>query len=396
MRRLGEGEEVKGMTEMTRRERIMAASRRERADRLPFLHNWRHSQMGWAERECRNRGMGISWARPCYIMKMHNVESTEEQLVSTGTVEVRRTYSTPMGSVYTDEKREPGVEQWHALRSWKDVVPWAKSRLIKKPEDYEVVKYMVENTEYLPDYFPIEQAKEWLGEDGVVISWIPKTPMALLMIEWIGSEEGRFYVHHARYRDKVDELYKAMSKSLEPLYEIAAKSPADIIWLPENTEGYLVNPRLFEKYFMPEYEKCARIVHEHGKLLAAHMDGRLGVLKDLIAKTPIDIIEALHPPPMGDLPIGEALSLWKEKVIWVGYPAAVYTLGPEEVRKHALGLLRSVVPGDRLVIQMSTENLVSNENLLMLTSILEKAELPLTEEKIQKIERSVSYSDKKD
>ena len=90
------------------------------------------------------------------------------------------------------------------------------------------------------------------------------------------------------------------------------------------------------------------------------------------------------------MPISEALSLWKEKAIWVGYPGAVYTLGPEAVKKHALELLRSVVPGDRLVIEMSTENLVSNENLLMLTSILENAELPLTEEKIDRIERSLS------
>jgi hypothetical protein len=390
MRRVGQGGEVTDMAEMTRRERIMAATRKERADKLPFLHNWRHSQMGWAERDCRNRGMGISWARPCYIMKMHNVESTEEQVVSTGTVVVRRTYSTPVGSVYLEEKREPGVEQWHALRSWKDVMPWQKKRLIQKLEDYEVVKYMIDNTEYIPDYFPIEQAREWLGEDGVVMSWIPKTPMATLMIEWIGSEEGRFYIHHARYREKVDELYEAMSRSLEPLYEIAAKSPADIIWLPENTEGYLVNPRLFEEYFMPEYEKCARVVHEHGKLLAAHMDGRLDVLKEPIAKTPIDIIEALHPPPVGDVPIGEALSIWREKVIWVGYPGAVYTLGPEAVKKHALELLRSVMPGDRLVITMSTENLVSDENLLMLTSVLEHADLPLTEDKIERIESSLS------
>ena len=31
------------MAEMTRRERILAASRRQIADRLPFFHNWRHS-----------------------------------------------------------------------------------------------------------------------------------------------------------------------------------------------------------------------------------------------------------------------------------------------------------------------------------------------------------------
>ena len=52
------------MSEMTRRERIMTATHRQRADRLPFFHYWRHSQIGWAERECRNRGMGVYWTRP--------------------------------------------------------------------------------------------------------------------------------------------------------------------------------------------------------------------------------------------------------------------------------------------------------------------------------------------
>ncbi|GAH74751.1 unnamed protein product, partial [marine sediment metagenome] len=129
---------------------------------------------------------------------------------------------------------------------------------------------------------------------------------------------------------------------------------------------------------------------EHGKLMAVHMDGRVDVLKDLIAKTPIDIVEALHLPPMGDLSIGEALSLWKDKVVWAGFPGSVHILGPEAVKKHALNFLREIGSGDRLVVEMNTENLVSNENLLMLTSVLENADLPLTKEKINRIEKSLA------
>jgi hypothetical protein len=85
---------------------------------------------------------------------------------------------------------------------------------------------------------------------------------------------------------------------------------------------------------------------------------------------------------MGDLPIGEALSLWKDKVVWTGFPESVYILGPEAVRKHALNLLREVSSGDRLVIELCTETLLSDENLLLLTSVLENADLSLTKEKI--------------
>ena len=378
------------MPNMTRRERIMAASLKKRADKLPFFHYWRHSQIGRAERECRNRGMGMSWTRPCYAEKMHGVEITDRRLPSSsGQTVVQRTYTTPVGAVSMTEKREPGVGQWHAQRSWRDISPWQTERLIKEPEDYRVVKYIVENTEYSADYFPIEQALDWLDDDGVVLSALPHSPMQMLMIDWVGSEGGRFFYHHADYPDLVEDLYRAFCKSREPLYEIAAKAPSSIVLCGDNLDGFLVSPKLFQNYFMPVYEKQAEVLHAHGKLMAVHMDGRLNALKDLIAQTSIDIIEALHPPPMGDLPLSEALALWPDKAIWVGFPASVYLLGSEATRDYTLDLLAEVGTGERLVIQMSTENLVSNENLLMLTSVLEGAELPLTQKTIDRLRKSL-------
>ena len=357
----------------------MAASLRKRADRLPFFHYWRHSQVGWAERECRNRGMGMCWTRLCHVEKMHGVEITERISSSSGHTVVHREYATPVGTVSMTERREPGVGQWHAQRSWNDVSPWQTERLIKGPDDYKVVKYMVENTEYVADYFPIEQAIDWLGEEGVVLSALPHSPMQMLMIDWVGSEGGRFYYHLADYPDLVEGLYGALCKSREPLHAIAARAPAPIVLCGDNVDGVLVSPKLFQKYFMPVYEAQTAALHGQGKLMAVHMDGRLDSLKGLIGETGIDIVEALHPPPMGDLPLGEALAAWPDKAIWVGFPGSVYAQGPEATRAYAVDLLATVGEGDRLVIQMSTENLVSNQNLLALTEVLEQAVLPLTE-----------------
>ncbi len=366
------------MAEMSRRERILAASQLRRADRLPFFHYWRHSQIGWAERECRNRGMGMGWIRPCYTAKMHGVEVAEKQITEAGRTLWRRTYTTPVGSVFETELREPGVGQWHGQRSWRDVSPWQTERLIKGPEDYAVVKYMVENTEYLADYFPIEQAMDWLGDDGVVLSALPHSPMQMLMIDWVGSEGGRFFYHHADHPELVEDLYMALCRSREPLHELSAKAPAPIVLCGDNVDDFLVSPPLFEAYFMPVYEAQAHILHQHGKLMAVHMDGRLAAIKDLIGRTEIDIVEALHPPPMGDLPLGEALRLWPDKALWIGFPSAVFDMGPIATAEYARDLLAEAGDGNRVVITMSTENLVSNENLLALAAVLEGAELPLT------------------
>jgi len=372
---------------MTFRERILAASHRQRADAVPFFHYWRHSQIGWAERQCRNRGMGMNWDRPCYVTKMHGVEISERQISSADEAIVRRSYSTPVGDVWLEEKRDAGTGQWHTNRSWRDITPWETQRLIKDPKDYQVAKYIVENTEYIADYFPIEQAMDWLGDDGLVLTGCPHSPMNTLMIDWVGSEGGRFFYHLADYPDLVEELYTALCKSREPLYEIVAHAPVPIIMCGDNLDGVLVSPQLFEKYFVPVYEQQAEILHSHGKLMAVHMDGRVGTLKNQIAATAIDIVEGLHPPLMGDLSISEALSLWKVKAIWIGFPGYVYVDGTAATIRYAIELLRDLVPGDRVAIAMSTENLVSNEHLLALTSVLERAELPLSREGIDRIER---------
>jgi hypothetical protein len=382
------------MAEMTRRERLMAVSLKKKADRLPFFHYWRHSQIGWAERECRNRGMGMTWDRSCFTTRLHDVRVVEERAVVNGQSVVRRTYNTPVGSVYEDEIPEPGVGQWHGNRSWKDVTPWVMHRMIGGPEDYPVVKFIVEHTEYLPDYFPIEQAMDWLGEDGVVMEHLPHSPMQMLMIDYVGSDSGRFFYHYADYPDLVEELYRALVKSRLPLHDIAAKSPAPITLCGDNVDGFLVTPKLFEKYFMPVYDQQAQVLHAQGKLMAVHMDGRLSNLKNLIARTSVDIVEALHPPPMGNLPVSQALAAWPEKAIWLGFPGGIYEQGPKITTEYTVDLLRDMGTGDRLAVAMSTENLVSNDNMIAVTSVLEDAELPLTEAKIRMIEKKVAAANK--
>ena len=110
----------------------------------------------------------------------------------------RRIYSTPIECLYEEERSDPTVGQWHGGWSWKSMLPWVTSRLIKGPEDYRVPKYIVEHTEYVADYFPLDQAIEWLGREGVVLDSLPHSPMQMLLINWVGSEEGRTALKRAR------------------------------------------------------------------------------------------------------------------------------------------------------------------------------------------------------
>lgn len=332
--------------------------------------------------------MGIGWTRPCFTETMPNVEVTERWSPSTGEQNTIVEYRTALGTLTERVRKEPGVGKWKEQGSWKDVSPWTVERRIRKLEDYDVAKFLAEDTVYEADYFPIEQAKRWLGEDGIVFASLPRSPMQMLMVDWVGIP--KFYLHYTKHRDKIEELYDAISKKYEEIYEIAANCPADAIMFGDNLDAVLVTPRLFKDYFMPSYRACAAIVHSKGKLLASHFDGRLGVLKDLIASCPQDIIDGFHPPPMGDLPLSDALRLWKDKVILVGFPCSIYSGGTEAVREYLLNLLSSIIPGDRVEIIASSENLVSDEHLLAMSAIMEKATLPLTKEKLAEIRTAIS------
>ena len=79
------------------------------------------------------------------------------------------------------------------------------------------------------------------------------------------------------------------------------------------------------------------------------------------------------------------LAAWPEKAIWLGFPGGVYELGPQATQELALSLLKEAGSGERLAIAMSTENLVSNENLIALTAVLEKASLPLSPGQVDRI-----------
>jgi hypothetical protein len=298
-------------------------------------------------------------------------------------------YHTPVGVVRERfSMRGVGTRTFIHEYSWNGMTPWRIEHAIKNREDYEVLKFMIEDTVYKPCYEAIRLAQRWVGDDGIVMTLLPYSPLQIMMISWVGIPT--FYIHFTKYREKVEELYRAFDKKYEELYPIAADSPADLILYGDNLDGTLVSPPLFERYFLPAYEKCARVLHEKGKFMGSHFDGRLGILAELIAKSPQDVIEAFHPPPLGDLPLNQALSLWKDKVIFMSYPGSVYALGPEAVKEHLLKVLESAIPGDRLVVFASSETSVPEDCLLALTSIMEKATLPLSRETIEKIRNSLS------
>jgi len=333
---------------MNVKERTLAALRGEEPDMIPFLIYSSILPRGSVGRKLRNMGLGLCVHAPVYEVDTHNVRVEENARAVLVLLEglskkpLHRVYRTPVGDVSI------------TLRTDISQIPWTREYLIKDLSDYEVITYIIENTEFYPDYEAFLSVERNLGEDGVVPAIVERSPLQKLTLEIMGYR--RFSIDLYRHPKELEDLLRVIEKKEDEIYRIAAESPAEIIWCPDNIDGATIGPKLFEKYCIPFYNRMARLLHKRGKIFEVHMDGRLKCLRDLIPKTEIDVVEAFTPPPMGDLPLAEARATWGEKyAIWMNFPGSVFMLGEKAVRKRALELLREAAPGNRFVMGVTED-----------------------------------------
>ena len=353
-------------------------------DKLPFFHTDHHLLRGETERLARNRGLGVIAYRPCHVESTPNVEVITRNQSN----RMIRTYKTPVGSL--TEVLSIGIGYGmagYAFRDWRGVIPAISEFLVKSPDDYRTLKFIVEDIHYEPYYYAIEDQLKHLGEDGIVVADLPYEPLERLLLDWV--EWKRFYLDLSKNPRVIDEIVEILEKKYEDeLFPIAANSPSEVIRYGGNVDSILVSPFMFRRYYSPSYSKFAELLHAKGKFLSVHMDGRLKALAEEIAKSNVDIVEAFTPPPMGDLPLNPAMALWKNKSIWINFPSAISTLPvhpPRVVKQYLIDYLESLIPGERAALIVSTENRVPGESLMAMLEVMEQATLPLSEETIRNL-----------
>jgi hypothetical protein len=207
---------------------------------------------------------------------------------------------------------------------------WRKKHYIESLEDYRVVQYAVENTVFRKHPEAVAQRKRDLGEDGVILSRLDRSPYQKLLIELARPE--RFLVDLFTDPGPVVELMEAMERRFCEEFPLVLDSEADVVWLPDNVTSDMTPPQAFEKYCMPLYEKIHRACREAGKILLVHMDGRVDALKELIGQAAFDVVDSLSFPEMnGDVPIEETAKLWPQKVVCPNFPSSFSKKPREEI-----------------------------------------------------------------
>ena len=116
-----------------------------------------------------------------------------------------------------------------------------------------------------------------------------------------------------------------------------------------------MSPRLFDRYCGPIYEEAYAELKQAGKLSFAHYDGSNRPLADCVATTPLDIIEAFTPTPMGDMTVAEACSAWPDKVLSLNVPGNLFIQPAEVIESHTGQYLAEGGQRDGLVLGCTEE-----------------------------------------
>ena len=298
---------------MTVRERLITALNGETPDITPLsFYSWMDDDI-WTDdwKKLYEKGLGI--CHHCEVIKFveHGVEDSEE--IRKEGNDIYRIYrkKTPLGTLQKITRNGWHHEDW-----------------IKDNNDYKIRKWIVENTELVPDYEEYYKAEEFVGNQGITIIRGSRSPAMSINIDWAGTE--KFCLDLALEVDELFELYEAQKKIFFKEVELISSGPGRFVKWFENLTINMLGPKRYEELLIPIYNLAVPILEKGNKRLMVHYDGELRVIKNLISSAPFHIIESLTEPPEGDMYYDECREAWKNKAFWGNINVDLY-YKPKEV-----------------------------------------------------------------
>ncbi|MHC4561447.1 MAG: hypothetical protein ACYS8X_01595 [Planctomycetota bacterium] len=320
------------------RERVEAFWSGERPDRIPYaIYEWLYSaerdDAAWAQMFAD--GLGLIRHVSCYTEQARNVEVEETTYQEEGKTVLRRTYTTPVGSVY---------ETW--------ANGWQGECMLKGLDDYRVMTYIAENTVVESDLEAMAAEVKGFGPCEVALTALSRTPYQRMLVDLAGV--GQFPFHLVDFEDEVRTLYEALRKPYRRRAEIAAEGSNRLVHFGENFNADAIGPKRYEEFIVPVYEECIGILHAAGKVVGAHYDGRTASCAEPIARSPLDLVESFTEPPEGDQTLAQARANWPDKLIWCNIGVSDYQLPPATLREKVLSMTAAGAPdGRRLALEVS-------------------------------------------
>ncbi len=310
---------------MTTREQILAVLEGGVPDKTPYMMydgmmdgKWNGLPQGkdlepWLP--LLDRGLGVK--QHCNIFKKveHGAKRTHERKTSGADIcEINR-IETPVGIL---ESRR--VNGWH------------DGKWIHDENDYQVMKWLVENTEIVPNYERFDEFEGKIGNYGVTVTEAFRTPMQAINIDIAGTE--RFCMDFGMEIPGLFELYESLHKQFMTIVAVLAKCRSRYVKVLENPMMSMMGPDYYRKWMLPVYHEMMENLP--GKRVMMHFDSELSCVKDLVASSPFHMIESLTEPPEGDMMYDDCRQAWPDKVLLCNINVGLYSLPREKLREAVL------------------------------------------------------------
>jgi uroporphyrinogen-III decarboxylase len=241
-------------------------------------------------------------------------------------------YETPIGTLTEEFRVNPQSPN----------IPWFLKRKLETIEDVNVYMYALETARCEPYPAPFERAVERLGDDGLVTTSGPASPMETLINIDMGVEALTYALRD--HPDTMKECFSLMHEFHQQAYHIIAESPAEVVISYENTSTTLTSPANYRRFDLRHCNDYAAICREAGKTYLTHMCGRLSGFAEDLSHSRQDGFIDIAPAPTGDVRMGEAKRTWaRDRVLGGGIDATASTsLSPEEMRRYVWDVLDDV------------------------------------------------------
>jgi hypothetical protein len=315
------------------------------SNRIPFTMYESKLPRCALERMMRNRGLCIV-QRNVSVYKTYtpDVQVSEHTYIEDGKKLVRTEYRTPVGILYTITEKA-------------DFTTWTHKKLFTGPDDYKSLLFLIKNMRFEPDYDAFSYAEQVDGGDSFFRPYLSLEPMQWLISEYMGADV--FSMEWFDNRDELLKLYNALVDNCRQLYPICAASPALAFNYGGNVTPEILGLERFEKYYVPNYNEAAEVLHKKGKLVGVHFDANCKLISNAIAQTKLDYIEAFTPSPGTDMTLAEARAAWPDKILWINFPSAVHLDTVEEVSLVTENLLAQIGSPEKFIMGI-TEDIPEN------------------------------------
>jgi len=351
----------KGKEVMTNRERLLAIMAGKSPDRIPWiprLQSWYNAHVvqgtlpaeyeGLSLRQIeRKLGMGTA-ARDARIFTVEQRGDIETERREEGNTTLT-IYHTPAGVVST---RYRGSEELARV----GIGALEIEHMIKGPEDFAAVEYMVQNQFYEPDYAAYRAYEAEIGEDGYPMTQVGDAPFHHYLQKLAGYQTA--YYLPADYPEKVEHLIGLMEElERERLWPVVADSPARMILHGVHFDSSMTPPPHFSRYISPYYRDFSALLRERGKTLTTHADSDCRLILPHLKEAGFGMAETFTTYPQVSCTLEEARRAWgRQVIIWGGVPSVLLmeeTYSEASFDDYMRQIFRTVAPGDAFILSVS-------------------------------------------